>query len=114
MLQQLHSSLIEQELQQVFNDIITSSEQIVMMCEDVSIPDVPDSLLSNLQRIMDDAEKRYGAAKKGLSLVSKLKPGDDRKKHFSRILGNLNKLRAYNDRINKALAKVSLKHSGNG
>lgn len=113
MLRELHTSLIETELHNTFDDIINTSERIMLVCEDVNVPDVPDGLLNNLLHIMDDAEKRYGAAKKGLSLVSKLKPGPERKKHFSRILGNMNKLRAYNERINKSLAKVSLTKTSN-
>ena len=41
-----------------------------------------------------ELEKLLDAAKRGLGLANKLKNPAEKKKHLSRILGNLNKIRA--------------------
>lgn len=110
MLQELHTLSTEQELQHIYEQIVSSVNEFNVLCEDVDIPDVSDASLRTLINIMDDAEKKYNAAKRGLSIVSKLKPGTERAKHFSRITSNLNKLRGYNNRINKAVERITKVH----
>lgn len=110
MLQELHTLSVEQELQNVYEQLILTIDEFNMLSEDVDIPDISEASLRTLINIMDDAEKKYNAAKRGLSIVSKLKPGQERAKHFSRITANLNKLRGYNNRINKAVEKITKIH----
>ena len=42
---------------------------------------------------LDVLLKQMDAAKRGMSIVSKLKPGEDRGKHASRVMTNMNKIR---------------------
>lgn len=107
MLTELHTIATETELDDLYEQVVTACNNFNILTEDVDIPDVPDSMIQSLMNIMADAEKRYAAAKKGLSIVSKLKAGPDRSKHFSRITSNMNKLRGYNNRINKAVEKLT-------
>lgn len=109
MLTELHTIAVEQELHDIYEQLVTTCNTMNVLCEDVNIPDVPDTMIQSLVDIMADAEKRYAAAKKGLSLVSKLKAGPERSKHFSRILSNMNKLRAYNNKINKSVERLTQK-----
>jgi hypothetical protein len=61
------------------------------------------ALLENIQELeefvdtntmsLEQLEKGFDAARRGLSLAHRL-PEEQRKKHFSRILTNMNKLRA--------------------
>lgn len=56
---------------------------------------------------LDAVIKQMEAAKRGLGIVNKLKPGPDRAKHASRVMGNMNRIRAHIKRIEKALAKAA-------
>lgn len=71
------------------------------------------ALLENIQELeeavdtssmnLSQLEKGFDAAKRGLGLANKLKNPADKKKHLSRIMGNLNKLRAALKRIHDAI-----------
>ena len=56
---------------------------------------------------LDEISKRFDAAKRGLGLVNKLSPGPSKKKHASRILGNLNRIRGLLRRVENQLALES-------
>ena len=56
---------------------------------------------------LDVVIKQMQAAKDGLSIVSRLKPGPDRAKHASRVMTNMNKIRGAISRITKSLAKAA-------
>ena len=56
---------------------------------------------------LDEISKRFDAAKRGLGLVNKLSPGASKKKHASRILGNLNRIRGLLRRVENQLALES-------
>jgi hypothetical protein len=62
---------------------------------------VTDLPVGDLGSMFDEAVKRLEAARRGLGLVNKLPPGDERKANRSRIMGNLNRIRALVDRITK-------------
>lgn len=107
MLYALQHMFIEAELEDVYTELTTTCNKLNTITEDVTIPKISNDSITSLMLMMADAEKRYAATKRGLSLVSKLKPGPERAKHFSRITSNMNKLRAYNNRINKAIEQLS-------
>lgn len=96
------------EILEIAHNVLQETISIALN-EDAEVPDVPTDQIKSLQGIMTDAEKRYGAAKRALGLVGKLKPGPERQKHSKNIMINLNKLRAYNQRIHKALGQVLTK-----
>lgn len=58
---------------------------------------------ADLGFMFDEAKKRYLAAKRGLALTNKLQDPLQRKEHKSRVLSNLNKLRAIFNRLEKAV-----------
>lgn len=62
---------------------------------------VTDVDMSDLSGAFDEAAKRLDAAKRGLGLVNKLPPGDQRTENRRRIMANLNRLRALIARIAK-------------
>lgn len=62
---------------------------------------VTDVDMSDLSAAFDEAAKRLDAAKRGLGLVNKLPPGDQRTENRRRIMANLNRLRALIARITK-------------
>lgn len=66
---------------------------------------VTDLSVTNLPDMFDEAIKRLAAAKQGLGLANRLKDPNEKKEHASRILGNLNRLRALVDRLAKATAE---------
>lgn len=70
-------------------------------------------LLENIQELeekvdtssmnLDQLAKGFDAAKRGLGLANKLKNPADKKKHLSRIMGNMNKLRAALKRMHDSI-----------
>ncbi len=54
-----------------------------------------------LNNILNDAERRIEAARRGLSLASKLKDPAERKQHISRMLSHLNRTRSILDKVVK-------------
>jgi len=56
--------------------------------------------------VLDRISKQFDAAKKGLGLANKLPKGESRKKHASRIMGNLNTIRAALRRVEKQIANA--------
>jgi len=62
---------------------------------------VNESEENTLNQILNDAERRIEAARRGLSLASKLKDPAQRKEHVGRMLGHLNRTRALLDRVVK-------------
>lgn len=54
-------------------------------------------------RSLEDLERMMDAARRGLSIAHRLRDPAEKKKHFSRILGNLNRIRGALVREIKAL-----------
>lgn len=54
-----------------------------------------------LNSILNDAERRIEAARRGLSAANKLKDPAERKQHVSRMMGHLNRTRTLLDRVVK-------------
>ncbi len=55
---------------------------------------------------MEQVTKQMDAAKRGLGLVNKLPPGESRGTNASRIMGNMNRIRANVRRIEKMLGSL--------
>lgn len=68
---------------------------------------VADVDMSDTQEAMNELEKRFQAAKRGLSIINRLEPGQFRVKHSRRVMGNLNKIRAGLQKIQKQLSQVA-------
>ncbi len=60
-----------------------------------------------LMKTLDTAIFQFKAAKRGLSIISKLPVGENRKKHASRVMINMNKIRGSISRANKQLAALT-------
>ena len=61
---------------------------------------------NDLAFMFEEAKKRFLAAKRGLALTNKLQDPLQRKEHKSRVLSNLNKLRAIFKRLEQAVNDV--------
>lgn len=62
---------------------------------------------AQLSQKLDVLMRQFDAAKRGLSIVSRLTPGPDRAKHASRVMSNMNKIRGGMRRAEKALKMLS-------
>jgi len=65
-----------------------------------------------IDRMFDETSKMLDAAKRGLGLTNKLKDSASRTKFRSRVMGNLNRIRAKLMRITKALSATHIADSG--
>ena len=59
--------------------------------------EIPDDIT------LEDIEKMFDAAKRGLGIVNKIKDPIQKKKHASAVLSNLNKIRGAMQRIINAM-----------
>jgi len=73
---------------------------------------VTDDLDPDLDTAMDQLSKRLEAARRGLGLTNKLPPGESRVLHRRKIMGNLNKIRALFNFIQKKLEASAGDDSG--
>ena len=62
---------------------------------------------ADVGNMFDDTARMLDAAKRGLGIANKLKSPEDRKKHRSKIMGTLNKLRAQLSRISDAISAAA-------
>lgn len=74
----------------------TLLEALTELEEKYSAP-LPSGL--RLDQMLDMAIERMNAAKRALGLVNKLEPGETRARHASRVMSNLNTLRAQVNRL---------------
>ncbi len=68
-----------------------------------SLPLTEDHDMTAITILFDETMKMLAAAKRGLGITNKLKDSPLRTKSRSRIMGNLNRIRAKLGRISKAL-----------
>jgi len=68
-----------------------------------TIPLMEEADATNIDRLFDETSKMLDAARRGLGLTNKLKDSASRTKFRSRVMGNLNRIRAKLARITKAL-----------
>jgi hypothetical protein len=68
------------------------------------LSEADDDSNKQLMATFDETIKMFAAAKKGLSIVYRLKNPEDKKKHHGRITGTLNTIRANLHKIAKALS----------
>ncbi len=96
-MKELDMLIIEGELNNLEAVFIRTLENYhSMIAEGVTdLSAAPDDLMG----MFDEASKRFEAARRGIGLTNKLPPGPERAQHRSRIMGNLNRLRALVDRI---------------
>lgn len=60
-----------------------------------------------MMAVLNIALKQFEAAKKGLSIVSRLPVGENRKKHAGRVMSNMNKIRGSISRVNKQIGALT-------
>lgn len=65
-----------------------------------------NALGNKLDEELSDLFDKFVAAKKALGLVDKLKPGKTKAKHASRVMTNLNKIRAGLLNLEKEIKKM--------
>lgn len=65
---------------------------------------------NQLNAILNDAERRIEAAKRGLSAASKLKDPVERKAHVARMMGHLNRTRSLLDKVVKEFFPEKIEH----
>ena len=80
---------------------------MTLLTEIYSIPVESGSEPEVIAAEIEEMTKRLEAAKRGLSLANQL-TGDDRRKHQSRVLGNLNRIRARLNRLIQQLEQSTL------
>jgi hypothetical protein len=78
---------LEIELNECYNRIITAKR----LYQQSGIQESLDE--QNLPELLYQAEQQFIAARKGLGLTNKLKDPEQRKKHRSRVMKTLNRLR---------------------
>ena len=71
---------------------------MTLLTEIYSMPIESGSDTEMVTAEIEEMTKKLEAAKRGLGLANQL-TGDDRKKHQSRVLGNLNRIRARLSRL---------------
>jgi hypothetical protein len=76
-------------------------ESKILLAEDHQQP-LPGAISAKLQQ----AQKRYDAARSGLSIAHRLPDGEEKAMHMKRIFGNMNRLRAEVKRVEKELAQA--------
>jgi hypothetical protein len=74
------------------------SEYVNLLSQEVMINESTETMLTS---ILNDAERRINAAKRGLSIASKIKDPLTRKQHVSKIMGHLNRSRSLLDKVVK-------------
>lgn len=86
-----------------FNELEAIFESLVENYSNVLKEGVTDLSASHddFMGMFDEASSRFEAARRGIGLTNKLPAGPERQQHRSRIMGNLNRLRALLDRIIK-------------
>ncbi len=91
--------MLEEEIKEIGKGIMALHSQYK-----VALTEAIDDFISDdndLGFMFDEAKKRFMAAKRGLALTNKLQDPMQRKEHKSRVLSNLNKLRAIFNRLQK-------------
>lgn len=97
-LQELHA---ENQLSQLENTIrFLEAERLDLLDHEVRIVEFGHDE-NTLNHILNDAERRIDAARRGLSLASKLKDPAERKAHISKMMSHLNRTRTLLDRVVK-------------
>ena len=99
---------------QIAEELGTLGDRLDLIIERAELLTEDDSAgnMGALIQQLDVVMKQFEAAKKGLGLVNKLSPGPSRAKHSSRIMGNMNRIRAGVKRAEKALAAMTLAEAG--
>ncbi len=92
---------VHEPLQQHVIAIQEMVAEIQDIVDNIQIRLNEDSIGSDVHKQLADAIAKLNAAKRGLGLVNKLRPGQDKAKHAIRVMSNLNKLRAAVQQLNK-------------
>ena len=95
------------ELEERLSKIIDRASYLVEAYPMVSREIVTDQLMAQL----DDAIRRMQAAKRGLGIANRLS-GEDKRRHQSRILGNMNRIRAIIRRVEKEIEQSDNEEEG--
>ena len=91
---------LQQIQQSLFEDIETPYNAVTNRIDERSGIDTTDEI----GQLLQTAGMRYDAAKKGLAIANKLKNPEDRRKHQSRVMSNLNALRQLVKRLDSILS----------
>lgn len=75
----------------------------LLLTQEVQVNEQDEDMLN---KILNDAERRIEAAKRGLSAASKITDPVERKQHVGRMLGHLNRTRTLLDRVVKEFFPV--------
>ena len=89
------------ELERVGAEIAKVTESAQSLKEAVSFEDLPQG---DLQALLDEVDRRFEAAKRGLGIANRLPAGPYRQKHLRQIMGNMNRIRAMLYRIQREIA----------
>lgn len=96
----LKALLEEAELRQIERGVdFLESELQELMTYSVNLNEYAHDAESVLNSILNDAERRIEAARRGLSAANKVKDPVERKQHVGRMLSHLNRTRALLDRV---------------
>ena len=96
------------ETEEQLNETIEVLSVASALIEALSMPDeTKDRSFDELLDLFDQTIQRFTAARRGMSLVSKLPAGPDRAKHASRIMSHMNKIRGLQTRLHKKIQQVA-------
>ena len=95
---------LEQELKELQDRFDNIKSQLN---EDLSFPDYSAADPDMLAKMLEDTMKRMDAARRGLGLANKL-TGPTKKKHLSRIMSNMNRIRANIRKAEKIIMMSSM------
>ncbi|QDJ96455.1 hypothetical protein Xoosp13_269 [Xanthomonas phage Xoo-sp13] len=98
LLQELHSDNLLQQLERNINFL--EAERNELLTYEVRIVEFGHDE-NTLNQILNDAERRIEAARRGMSLASKIKDPAERKLHISKMMSHLNRTRTLLDRVVK-------------
>lgn len=91
-----------EELKHQYYNIL---DQVSILSEKVDFSKVS---AMDVESQLDQLHRMFLAARKGLGLVNKMRPGPDRGKNASRVLTNLNQIRATLGKVMKSLQTQSV------
>lgn len=106
LLQEFAKKIVTDELKEAFGETVNEYEAVYNKYFDndvlkENVTDLPGGM--STEDAFDEIQKRFEAARKGMSAVNRLAPGEFKSRHAKRVMGNLNRIRAMVKRLEKQL-----------
>ncbi|MNE29090.1 hypothetical protein D3C80_1225580 [compost metagenome] len=85
-------------------------QELVELTEDMARMPAPDRKLnstSEFEQTIEEFSRRFDAARRALSIVNQLRDPEQKKKHASRVLTNMNVIRHYLNTLVRQLESMT-------